>query len=1080
MMTAAISAGPASAQTPGLTCEVGGTTVSVWPESNTYSRCDQSGVAHSIGATAGDGTLVLSNSENLVFEAPTEPFGHPALFAYAPPFHIESELRMEERVLPNGSTGLVPIKYTFFSMNQLNEDNLDLFSQPITITNSGTVTVTGTQGSAITARASTKGADVTNSGDISLTGDRMAGVFAMSGVARPSADKPDLAQGSQMFDFLGIAPGTYRPGGAISIANSGKIDIKGSYGTGLLARTLAGGITIRNTAAINIDGYNGAAIRAGAEENSIVITNSAALVLKGDGASGIDAYMFLPGSVTVTNNNAITLTGKEAIGINIMNADAGNDADGATTRVTGNGNITITGDESTGIDASNRVGGSLDIDYSGKISVEGTFAVGIHGSTDEGADVSVKANADVTAVGTSATGIAVSGFGEGVQNPDDSVTPLTHGDLKVEVGSGATVRGGSRGSSGGVLEQLAAGVAFVGGTTNTLINRGTVTADSGLAVIAVEGTQIIEDDETGESFDVAFRSGPLSVHNFGNIIGDIVSGGADDTIVNDDGSVISGNIKLGGGANSFENLANGTVNSGEVIDVGSDYTPPNFETNNTFLNFAVGNTFGNSGVLSPGGIGTIQHTTIMGNLIQSDIGGALLIDIDERALQKSDFITVTGAALLSGSVKPNAIFTNSVDSSSYKILTAERGVILDGATAPNTVGYNYGVELRDENDVYLTRSKIGLISQLAENNSSSSNNSGTADTISKFENSNSPDGQKIGNDLRNLPDGQALNDALERITPQTGDQQSSSTASGNTSFSNSMLSCASRDQPFRFTKEDTCYYAKFTARKLDRDATTSSAGHEETGYEFIGGAQVDLGGNLRGGFAAGYEKTSADTHSLAQGLGESEGDRVHAGFVLKDQWGPINAYLNIAGSYGWYDHTRFVNLGGFTNALGEQDVGSALVKLRLSYLHEMGDTYLKPLVDVSATYVNLGGYTETGADVYYLHVDSTGEWLFGVSPGIEFGGEIADASGTLYRPYIRGGVTIYDKDSMNFSANFASAPVGVTGFTVRSELDNVFADAAAGVQVLTMSGTNVKLEYEGRFGEHTMQNAGTVKVTMPY
>ena len=128
----------------------------------------------------------------------------------------------------------------------------------------------------------------------------------------------------------------------------------------------------------------------------------------------------------------------------------------------------------------------------------------------------------------------------------------------------------------------------------------------------------------------------------------------------------------------------------------------------------------------------------------------------------------------------------------------------------------------------------------------------------------------------------------------------------------------------------------------------------------------------------------------------------------------------------------------------------------------------------------LGGYTETGADVYNLHVDSTGEWLFGVSPGIEFGGEIADASGTLYRPYIRGGVTIYDKDNMNFSANFASAPVGVTGFTVRSELDNVFADAAAGVQVLTMSGTNVKLEYEGRFGEHTMQNAGTVKVTMPY
>ena len=53
-----------------------------------------------------------------------------------------------------------------------------------------------------------------------------------------------------------------------------------------------------------------------------------------------------------------------------------------------------------------------------------------------------------------------------------------------------------------------------------------------------------------------------------------------------------------------------------------------------------------------------------------------------------------------------------------------------------------------------------------------------------------------------------------------------------------MLSCASRDQPYKFTKEDTCYYGKFTARKLERDATTTSAGHEERGYEVMGGVQV--------------------------------------------------------------------------------------------------------------------------------------------------------------------------------------------------------------------------------------------------
>lgn len=207
---------------------------------------------------------------------------------------------------------------------------------------------------------------------------------------------------------------------------------------------------------------------------------------------------------------------------------------------------------------------------------------------------------------------------------------------------------------------------------------------------------------------------------------------------------------------------------------------------------------------------------------------------------------------------------------------------------------------------------------------------------------------------------------------------------------------------------------------------------------------------------------------------------MHLGFVLKNQWGPINAYLNIAGSYGWYDHTRFVNMGGFTDAMGEQDVVSGLIKLRLSYLQEMGAWYVKPLVDVGATYIDLGGYTETGAGAFNLKLASTSDWLFSVSPALEIGGEVADASGAIFRPYIRGGVTIYDKDDLTFSANFAGAPIGVTAFSVRSELDSVFADVAAGVQILTTSGVNLKLEYDGRFGEHTRQNAGTVKVTMPF
>ena len=83
-------------------------------------------------------------------------------------------------------------------------------------------------------------------------------------------------------------------------------------------------------------------------------------------------------------------------------------------------------------------------------------------------------------------------------------------------------------------------------------------------------------------------------------------------------------------------------------------------------------------------------------------------------------------------------------------------------------------------------------------------------------------------------------------------------------------------------------------------------------------------------------------------------------------------------------------------------------------------------------------------------------------------------------PYARAGVIVFDDNETSVTANFASAPAGILPFEVRGDFDQVQADVEAGIHVLTASGINMKLNYEGRYGEDSQQHGGSVKVTAPY
>lgn len=1020
-------------------------------------------------STTGDGTAIISNADDVTITPSGEsPLIPSILRAGAGPQYIEwLEFPGWGYKIPDDQDS-GPIELPVYSSGPAPFPT-DYYSGTINIQNSGDLTTMVGPINPITALGSIGTVTIGNSGRIVASGDGMAAIFAITGVDDTARLKGD---GPYLWNF-GL-PGVYYPGGRITITNSGAIDVSGTLTYAIRGDSLAGGVTIANTAAVTMHGSQSNAIFAEGWSGDLSVTNSGPISITGADATGLAAELYLSGNVSITNTGAINIDGDRGIGIFARNAEAGDTPAPASTLITGSGAIAVAGEEATGIDATNRLWGSLSVDYSGAISVNGTHAIGIAAATDEDADVSVHAKGNVTASGSSAIGIAVGGVGEATgPAPDGTLTPSNNGHLSVEVDSGVTVRGGATAASGYDLERLAAGVAFVGGADNSLINRGTIAADSGLAVVAFEGLQLLA-PEDGEDSLINFVAGPIAIQNYGAIDGDIRTGAGNDTLINAGNGVISGDIDLGGGTNSIENRDNAIINSGDEIAVGA------------------GNLFNNAGIVSPGGLGVTQRTVVIGNFVQTS-SGRFLVDINDASGQRSDQLDISGTATVAGLIVPHVVNMNSQIAKEYLILSAQGGVTSAGlgvspssVTVQDTVGYDFGLAYTP-NSIYLTATQNSTIQSLVEGAVSQTpdgpvqNLKAVGGTLQQIESGDPGAMRPLLQALRLQGDSADLANALNRLVPQSTGGQTANTSGAGITLGNAMFSCAQRDGPYAYTREGECYYAKVTARRAETDASGDGPGATETGYGALGGFQVALWDQVRFGLAAGYEQISSKSFDAVQNLATSDGDRVHVGMVIKNQWGPVNAYLNFTGSYALYDNIRYVGLGaGMDTALSDQDVWSGIARLRFSYLNDMGPWYWKPLIDLAATYINFDGYTETGAGAANLRVSSVSDWLFSVMPGLEIGGQARSADGTLYRPYARAGVIVYDHDDINVTTTFDSSPAGVTPFIVHGNFDQVAADVEAGLIVLLTSGVNVKLNYEGRYSEDTTQHGGSLKVSAPW
>lgn len=296
-------------------------------------------------------------------------------------------------------------------------------------------------------------------------------------------------------------------------------------------------------------------------------------------------------------------------------------------------------------------------------------------------------------------------------------------------------------------------------------------------------------------------------------------------------------------------------------------------------------------------------------------------------------------------------------------------------------------------------------------------------------------------------------------------------------FTGAMMSCPTFNSADSSTQERNCFWGEVTGRRTKQDGVerTSSFSYDSTTYQFGGQREIAPNTFLGGSMAYQNSRLAGDDRRVS-----GSGDSGYAGIVLKkqvDQWTFAGA---LGGGYGSYDMDRNMNIARYGNtAKSSPNVYSFGARLRAARTFTQGSFYLKPYVDLDATYSRMPGYTESG-DALRLKVHGSDQFVMGVAPTLELGGRVDLPKGAMMRPFAYAGVSFLSEDGWKTQARLEGAPAGAGSFTTYMPTDNVIGRVGAGFQVLNAAGLDFRFQYDGQFAAKGRSHAGSLKVSMPF
>jgi outer membrane autotransporter protein len=212
-----------------------------------------------------------------------------------------------------------------------------------------------------------------------------------------------------------------------------------------------------------------------------------------------------------------------------------------------------------------------------------------------------------------------------------------------------------------------------------------------------------------------------------------------------------------------------------------------------------------------------------------------------------------------------------------------------------------------------------------------------------------------------------------------------------------------------------------------------------------------------------------------------DGDSGYVGVVLKRQTGPWVFSAALGGGYGSYSMDRNIGIAGYQDTLDSRpDVYGFNARLRAARTFAYDNFYVKPYVDLDASYTRMPAYQESGSNPLALSVDGSDQFIVGLSPMIEFGGRTQLKNGATLRPYMYAGVSLLSENDWVSSARLRGAPANTASFNTSLPFDDVIGKVGAGLELTHKAGVDFRLQYDGQFSEHIRSHSVTLKAVVPF
>lgn len=919
--------------------------------------------------------------------------------------------------------------------------------------------VTSSTGRAVTVKSSLGGANLQGSGTLSGATDgvyieTLAGeTAALSWVGNISASN---GNGARLYSSQG--PSSVTMTGNITASNGGIYAASGG--------TTGDNVSVSHTGNITSGGVGIEAISPQADVSVNIAGDINA------GSYGIYARSTGSSTVEVTLNGDITASGFDGIfaqsstGIVAINQNGSitSDRDGIfaeskganTVSVTRSGDITAGSDGiyafssqgvvsvsmssgtivavDTGIYARSTGNNTVDVLLVGNVAQSttavsastsnGNVFVDTEGDLTSTADTVIAESDGVGEVGVNHSGDITSTTGDGIyaRSATGIVTVYQNDGALVAAQHGLHLKGFNN-----LIAEVGTGASVTGGASyagvfmdtgynNTLTNYGTIDNSAGV-----------------DGYAIKSEGNNTIVYNYG---------------------VISGNVALGPYANGFTNYEGALLETGSVFKMVSD---------DTLLN---------KGTLSAGGIGQLQVTDLTGNL-ETTSSSVLKFDLDmDVDSDRIDRIDVSGRADLAGKVRLNFLRVINVPQSSTFITTNSS---LTNQTFTLTQNEFVDASFQSTNssqDVQVTIDRLNFAPDGLRGNAQSVGN--------YFQRAMTASGagiENFGAIIVNAGYDLSAQAIYEEISPEIALAPLSATYDKSSRFANALMSCSvpsGRNSPIA---EGECNWLRMSATSTKRTSHVAPGTNKQSGVDLSFGVQqaIDMSD-----WRTVYAGSSSSGNSEGDAGQSVQSDTKQLGVALKYAPGPFVVSAGLTGSWSSVSTTRDLTLGDVSQALvGSTDVNAFGLKMRAAYLIDQSAFYLKPQLDINATIVRSGAYSETGGSgaIAFAKQNDT---FASISPSIEIGHDFRAQSGQVTRAFARIGSTLYSKHGIGVNGRLETDTTGADMFAIDLGSDKQVMDVSLGLTSFSVENWSAEIGYAGRFSKNLEEHSANLKLRMNF